>query len=75
MIVKTKTPKILRILREQLSEDFHFTKTRKAVAECILNSAVFGTGIGELVLEEVKEMKPATQPVMDGAMHCGRCQQ
>ena len=55
-------------LREQLSEDFQFTKTRKAVAECILNSAVFGTGIGELVLEEVKEMKPATQPIMDGAM-------
>ena len=58
----------IAFLREQLSEDFQFTKTRKAVAECILNSAVFGTGIGELVLEEVKEMKPATQPVMDGAM-------
>jgi len=55
-------------LREQLSEDFQFTKTRKAVAECILNAAVFGTGIGELVIEEVKEMKPATQPIMDGAM-------
>jgi len=55
-------------LREQLSEDFQFTKTRKAVAECILNAAVFGTGIGEIVIEEVKEMKPATQPIMDGAM-------
>ena len=55
-------------LREQLSEDFQFTKTRKAVAECILNAAVYGTAVGELVLEEVKEMKPATQPIMDGAM-------
>jgi hypothetical protein len=55
-------------LREQLSEDFHFTKTRKAVAECILNAAVYGTAVAELVLEEVKEMKPATQPIMDGAM-------
>ena len=55
-------------LREQLSEDFQFTKTRKAVAECILNAAVYGTGVGELVLEEVKEMKPATQPIMDGAL-------
>ena len=61
-------PKDVAFLREQLSEDFQFTKTRKAVAECILNAAVFGTGIGEIVLEEVKEMKPATQPVMDGAM-------
>ena len=61
-------PTDIAFLREQLSEDFHFTKTRKAVAECILNAAVFGTAVGELVLEEVKEMKPATQPVMDGAM-------
>ena len=55
-------------LREQLSEDFQFTKTRKAVAECILNSAVFGTGMAELVIDEIQEMKPATQPIMDGAM-------
>jgi hypothetical protein len=61
-------PTDIAFLREQLSEDFQFTKTRKAVAECILNAAVFGTGVGELVLEEVKEMKPASQPVMDGAM-------
>ena len=55
-------------LRKHLEEDFKFTKTRQAVAECILNAAVFGTGIGELVLEEVKDMKPATQPIMDGQM-------
>jgi hypothetical protein len=61
-------PKDIAFLREQLSEDFQFTKTRKAVAECILNAAVYGTAVGELVLEEVKEMKPATQPIMDGAM-------
>tara|TARA_R110001632_G_scaffold44904_2_gene114187 strand:+ start:3098 stop:5086 length:1989 start_codon:yes stop_codon:yes gene_type:complete len=61
-------PQDIAYLREQLTEDFHFTKTRKAVAECLLNSAVFGTGIGEIVIEEVKEMKPATQPLMDGAM-------
>ena len=27
---------------------------------------VFGTGIGEIVIEEMKEMAPATQPIMDG---------
>jgi hypothetical protein len=63
-----KDPQDIAYLREQLTEDFHFTKTRKAVAECLLNAAVFGTGIGEIVIEEVKEMKPATQPIMDGAM-------
>ena len=58
----------IEYLKNQLDEDFKFTKTRRAVAECLINSAVFGTGCAELVLEEVKEMKPATQPIMDGAM-------
>ena len=55
-------------LREQLLEDFSLTKVRKATAECILNSAVYGTGIAELVIEEINDMKPATQPIMDGAL-------
>ena len=63
-----KDPSDIAYIREQLTEDFHYTKTRKAVAECILNAAVYGTAVAELVLEEVKEMKPATQPIMDGAM-------
>ena len=53
-------------LRNKLTEDFENTKVRKAVAECLINAAVFGTGIGEIVIEEVKEMKPATQPLMEG---------
>jgi hypothetical protein len=32
----------------------------------LINSAVFGTGIGEVVIEEVKEMVPATEPIMGG---------
>ncbi len=55
-------------LREQLSEDFNYTKTRKAVGEVLINAAVYGTGMAELVIEEVNEMKPATQPIMEGAM-------
>ena len=53
-------------LREQLHEDFNKTKIRKAVAECIINAAVFGTGVAEVVLSEEKEMSPATQPIMNG---------
>ena len=54
------------VLRKKLSEDFETCKVRKAVAECLINSAVFGTGVGEIVLEEVKEMAPATEPIMGG---------
>ena len=53
-------------LRKKLTEDFEACKIRKAVAECLINAAVFGTGIGEVVLEEVKEMAPATEPIMGG---------
>lgn len=53
-------------LREQLHEDFGKTKIRKAVAECLINAAVFGTGVAEIVVAEEKEMSPATQPIMDG---------
>jgi hypothetical protein len=63
-----KNPLDIEQIKGQLQEDFNFTKTRKAVAECILNGAIYGTGIGELVIEEVKEMRPATQPIMEGAM-------
>jgi len=55
-------PNDISFLRNQLEEDMHFAKTRSSVAECLINAAVFGTGIGELVLEEVKELRPATQP-------------
>ncbi len=55
-------------LRKKLTEDFESCKIRKAVAECLINSAVFGTGIGEITLEEIKEMAPATQPIMDGQL-------
>ena len=63
-----KDNKDIAYLREQLSEDFNFTKTRKAVGEVLINAAVYGTGMAELVIEEVNEMKPATQPIMEGAM-------
>jgi len=53
-------------LRNKLTEDFEDCKVRKAVAECLINAAVFGTGVGEIVIEEMKEMAPATQPIMGG---------
>ena len=56
----------VQIMRNLLQEDFDYCKTRKQIAECILNSAIFGTGIGEIVMDEVKYRRPATEPVMDG---------
>jgi hypothetical protein len=66
--VNDKESQDVQYLRNKLTEDFENTQVRKAVAECLINSAVFGTGIGEIVLEEIKEMAPATQPIMDGQL-------
>ena len=61
-------PSDVGFLKKQLTEDLSFAKTRSSVAECLINAAVFGTGIGELMLEETTELTPATQPAMDGQM-------
>jgi len=55
-------------MRNHLDEDFQFVSARKAIAECILNAAVFGVGIGEIVAEEQTELTPSSQPVMEGQM-------
>lgn len=61
-------PSDVAFLKRQLGYDFKKSKIRQAVGECLINAAVFGTGVAEIVLEEVKEMAPATRPVMDGQL-------
>ena len=58
----------IEMLRKHLDQDFKKNKVRKGVAECLINAAVFGTGIAEVVLDEEKEMAPAAQPVMGGEL-------
>jgi hypothetical protein len=55
-------------MRKTLDEDFKFVAARKAIAECVLNAAVFGTGVAEIVADEEIELTPSTQPVMEGGM-------
>tara|TARA_R110002153_G_scaffold4727_2_gene22236 strand:- start:1091 stop:3049 length:1959 start_codon:yes stop_codon:yes gene_type:complete len=58
----------IEMLRNHLDDDFKKNKVRKGVAECLINAAVFGTGIAEIVLSEEKEMAPATEAVMGGEL-------
>lgn len=58
----------VELLKKQLTEDMHFSKARSSIGECLLNAAVFGTGVGELVLDEVLELTAGTQPALDGQM-------
>ena len=61
-------PRDIAYLRTKLHEDFSLARIRSSVAEVLVNAAVFGTGVGEVVVEEMKEYKPATRPLMDGDM-------
>jgi len=58
----------VELLKKQLTEDMHFSKARSSIGECLINAAVFGTGIGELVLDEVLELTAASQSALDGQM-------
>ena len=58
----------IALLRVNLEEDFKFVSARKSIAECIINAAVFGTGVAEIVADEELQMTPASQPIMEGAM-------
>jgi len=58
----------IALLRVNLEEDFKFVSARKSIAECIINSAVFGTGVAEIVADEELQLIPSTQPVLEGDM-------
>ena len=55
-------------LRRQLEQDMKKQRVRAATAEVLINAAVWGTGIAEVVIAEENEMKPASEPVMGGEM-------
>lgn len=58
----------VQYLRNKLLEDFKKRGIRRDVSECLINAAVFGTGIAEVVLEDISEQRPGTEPIMDGQL-------
>ena len=48
-------------LRTMMHDDFCKLRTKQAIAEIILNAAIYGTGIGELVLDTIVENTPTEQ--------------
>ena len=66
--VNDQEPQDVGYLRKKLHEDFAMARVRSSVAEVLINAAVYGTGIAEVVLDEMKVYQPATQPMLDGAM-------
>jgi uncharacterized membrane protein len=46
-------------MRDMMHEDFGKLGTKQAIAEILLNAAIFGEGIGEIVLDTITESRPA----------------
>ena len=53
----------IELVRRQMHEDFKKTKIKKAIDNIILLGEMYGTGIGEIVVEEQTVLAPATQPI------------
>ena len=54
--------------RKKLEVSFAKNKVRKGVSEVLINAAVFGNGIAEVVLDETEDRTVATQPMMEGSL-------
>lgn len=61
--VGDQNPQDLANLEELLEERFSDAKVRRAVAECLLNAAIYGYAAGEIVVESVTKKIPSTQPM------------
>ena len=61
--INDKDPTDIQALRRQMHEDFKQTRIKKAIDNIILLGEMYGTGIGEIVIEEKTILAPATQPI------------
>jgi hypothetical protein len=52
-------------IKRQMTEDFKRNRVRKDISDVILLGAVYGTGIGEIVVSEKTEKAPAMRPIAE----------
>ena len=53
----------IQLVRRQMHEDFRRSRIKKYIDNIILLGEMYGTGIGEIVIEEQSILTPATQPI------------
>jgi len=65
--VMDQTPGDVGYLRKILKEDLEKEGVKEAIAEIFLNGAIYGTGIGKILVEEKTERYPVQVPI-EGTM-------
>ena len=53
----------IEYVKKYMKECFKKNKLRKNVSDIVLMASIYGTGIGEILTKEIKELTPATQPM------------
>lgn len=53
----------IALVRQQMHEDFKFSRVKKSIDDIILLGEMYGTMIGEIVVKEKKVLTPDTQPI------------
>ena len=61
--INDQQPQDIQLVRRQMHEDFRRSKIKKAIDDIILLAEMYGTGIGEIVVEEQTILAPATRPI------------
>lgn len=55
----------IEYVKAYMKECFKKNKLRKQVNDVVLMASIYGTGIGEIITKEIKELVPATQELLD----------
>ena len=58
----------VELLKNLLTEEMYRNKVRSAVSVCLLQAAVTGTGVAEIVTQEVPRRRMGKKPMMEGAV-------
>ena len=61
--IQDQDPNDVAFVRTQMHEDFKRSRIKKAIDDVILLAELYGTGIGEIVVNEETVLSPATQPI------------
>jgi hypothetical protein len=70
--MRDQDPTDIEYVKGYMKECFKKNRLRKQINDIVLMASIYGTGIGEVITKEVKELSPATQPMPDiGAMAVG----
>jgi len=63
-----ENPEDMEFAEKFLKQEFKLNGIRKDIGDCILNSAIYGEGIAEIVVEEDIRYSVGTEDLMEGAM-------